>query len=144
MSDPREAAASDPEASGGRSVGAGLVYFVLVFSVGFVLGPIRVLWAVPRFGERTAELLEAPFMLAAIVLAARWVVQRFRIPPLAAPRALVGGLALALVLTAELTVVLALRGLTLAEYVAGRDPVSGAVYVLLLLLFAAMPWLCRS
>jgi hypothetical protein len=37
-----------------------------VFGTGFVLGPIRVLWAVPRLGERVAELMEAPLMLVAI------------------------------------------------------------------------------
>jgi hypothetical protein len=31
---------------------AGTLYFALVFGAGFVLGPIRMLWAVPRFGTR--------------------------------------------------------------------------------------------
>jgi hypothetical protein len=35
--------------------------------------------------------------------------------------------------------VLGLRGLSIAEYVASREPVSGTVYILLLVLFAAMP-----
>lgn len=39
---------------------AGALYFALAFGAGFVLGTIRVLWAVPRFGERTAELMETP------------------------------------------------------------------------------------
>ena len=42
---------------------AGVLYFALVFGVGFELGPIRIMWAVPRFGERTAELMETPIML---------------------------------------------------------------------------------
>jgi hypothetical protein len=29
---------------------AGVLYFALVFGAGFVLGPIRILWAVPRLG----------------------------------------------------------------------------------------------
>jgi hypothetical protein len=31
---------------------AGVLYFVLVFGAGFVVGPIRILWVVPRFGTR--------------------------------------------------------------------------------------------
>lgn len=54
----------------------GSLYFALVFAVGFALGAVRVLWLVPRLGERAAELLEAPFMLAASFFFARWVVRR--------------------------------------------------------------------
>jgi len=36
----------------------GILYFAFVFGVGFVLGSIRVLWAVPHFGVRMAELME--------------------------------------------------------------------------------------
>ena len=50
-----------------------------------------------------------------------------------------GCLALALLLSLELTVVLALRGLTLATYLASRDPVAGAAYLLSLALFAVCP-----
>jgi hypothetical protein len=56
-----------------RTLTAGLAYFALVLAAGFVFGCFRVLLIVPRVGER----IEAPMMLAAIVLAARWVVPRF-------------------------------------------------------------------
>lgn len=55
---------------------AAVVYFALVFGAGFVLGPIRILFLVPRFGVRLAELMEFPVMLVVIVLAARWLVRR--------------------------------------------------------------------
>ena len=32
----------------------GGIYFLLVFSAGFVLGVIRTIWMVPRFGTMTA------------------------------------------------------------------------------------------
>ena len=44
-----------------------------------------------------------------------------------------------LLLALEFTVVLALRGLSLREYFATLDPVSGTVYYALLLAFALMP-----
>ncbi len=52
-----------------RIVKTALLYFALVFGAGFVLGPIRILWVVPRFGTRMAELMEAPIMLVVSILA---------------------------------------------------------------------------
>ena len=48
---------------------AGVVYFAVVFATGFALGTVRTLWLAPALGERRAELLETPFMLAACGLA---------------------------------------------------------------------------
>ena len=75
----------------------------LVFGAGFFLGPIRILFLLPRFGVRLAELMEFPVMLVVIVLAARWLVRKFQ---LAAPALLVGLLALGLMIAFELTLVL--------------------------------------
>jgi hypothetical protein len=119
---------------------AGL-YFVIVFSTGFVLGTLRILLLLPRFGTRMAELMEMPFMFIAIVLGAWLTVRRFRLqasPPISV---VVGVVALCLVLMMEFTVVLWLRGMTIADYLAERDPVSGTVYYLMLIIFAATPWL---
>lgn len=44
-------------------------------------------------------------------------------------------------LLAELTLVLGLRGLTMREYLATRDPVAATVYSAMLLAFAVMPLL---
>jgi hypothetical protein len=118
---------------------AGLLYFALVFGVGFALGPIRILWLVPAVGVMWAELIEAPIMLAVILFAARWVVEQLAVPRIASARAGVGCFALVLLLAVEFTFVLGLRGMSFADYVASRDPVSGTVYVLLLAVFAAAP-----
>ena len=116
------------------------VYFALVFGVGFALGVARVLWLAPSIGERAAELLETPLMLGACFILARFVVRRF--PGRTRPEYLASGmLALALLLAFEFTVVLGLRGLSLNEYFASRDPVSGAVYAGSLFVFALLPWL---
>ena len=60
---------------------AGAMYFAAVFGAGFIPAPIRILWAVPRFGPRVAELMETPVMLAVIVVAASAIVRRLAIPP---------------------------------------------------------------
>jgi len=123
---------------------AGVLYFALVFGAGFVLGTIRVLWVIPRLGVRTAELMEAPLMLGVTVAVARWVARRLRLPSSATARLGVGFTGLGFLLIAELGVALRLRGLTIREYVASRDPVSGTVYLVLLLLFALMPLLAAG
>ena len=120
---------------------AATTYFTLVFGAGFVLGPIRILFIVPRFGVSIAELMEAPIMLLVIVFAAKWLVRRFSLSPTALP---VGFLALGLMITFEFTLVLWLRGLTLTEYFRERDPVASLVYYLMLLLFAVMPLLVSA
>jgi len=127
-----------------RTLKAGLVYFALVFAAGFLLGLVRVPLLVPRLGVRFAELLEMPLMLLVIVCSARYVVRRYR-PLHWRSRLLVGVIALSLLATAELLFAALLQGQTPAEYVASRDPVSGAVYLGMLLLFAAMPtWRWRT
>lgn len=118
---------------------AGVLYFVLVFAAGFVLGTIRTLWAVPRLGVRTAELMEAPIMFGVSILAARWVVRHVGIPSLWPRRLAVGCMALGLMLLVEFTVVLWIRGLTIRGYFETRDPVSEAVYLVTLAAFAVIP-----
>jgi hypothetical protein len=120
---------------------AGVLYFAVVFGAGFLLGTIRVLWVAPRFGMRTAELMEAPIMLVVTILAARWVARRLSLPPTLATRLGVGFVALGFLLAAEFAAVLWLRGLTMSQYLAGRDPVAGAVYIVMLGVFAVMPLL---
>jgi hypothetical protein len=118
----------------------GAVYFALVFGVGFLLGVVRVLLLEPRLGERWAELAEMPLMLIGIVLSARFIVRRF--PALHRGSYLFsGGVALLLLVATEFSVVLGIRGLSISQYFAERDPVAGSVYILMLIIFAAMPWL---
>lgn len=122
-----------------QTLKAGVLYFALVFGAGFLLGPIRILWVVPRLGARRAELLESPIMLGISILAAGWIVRRFHLRPAWLTRLGMGGLALCLMLVAEFTLVLWLRGMPIRDYLANRDPVAGTVYFLTLGLFAVMP-----
>lgn len=116
-------------------------YFAMVFGTGFALGTIRTLWIVPQLGIRTGELLEAPFMLGAIWLAAGWIGRRLSLETGGATRVAVGVFALALLLSAEIIMGIAVQGLSLLEVFTKHDPVSGSIYYALLGVFAAMPWL---
>jgi len=118
-------------------LGAGAAYFGVVFFAGFVLGTIRVLALVPVVGERYAELLEMPLMLTVVFVAAR----RMRVSRLGrlSERLMAGLFALALLLAAEFSLVLWMRGLTIGEYWESRDPVSGGAYLISLLVFGVAP-----
>lgn len=123
-----------------RALQAGFAYFGIVFGTGFVLGAIRVPFLVPRLGERWAELAEMPVMALVIVVAARWVVGRFALMGAEARCGVAGGIALLLMVGAELLLAVVIADRPLGAYLAGRDPVSGGVYVAMLFVFAAMPW----
>lgn len=120
---------------------AGILYFALVFGAGFVLGSIRVFWVVPRVGVRMAELMEAPFMFAVIIVAARWIVRHLAVPPATPSRLGMGFIALGLLLAAEIILGYLLWGLSVTELITSRDPVSGSVYYALLGVFTVMPLL---
>jgi type IV secretory pathway TrbD component len=122
-----------------QTLKAAVLYFTLVFGAGFLLGPIRIFWIAPRLGTRTAELLEAPIMLAVMIASACWIVRHLAMSSDRRTRLFMGCGALVLMLFAEFSLVLWLRGLTLRQYFATRDPVSGTVYYLMLILFALMP-----
>jgi len=120
---------------------AGVLYFAVVFGAGFILGLVRILWVSPRLGTRMAALLEIPVMLAIAIVTARWIVRRLAVPPTPSSRLGMGGIALSLLLIEEFTLVVWLRGLSIKECLAARDPVAGTVYYVVLGLFAVMPLL---
>jgi hypothetical protein len=72
-------------------------------------------------------------------MAARWTVLHLSAPIMWSARLEMGWIALALMLIAEFGFVLWIRGLSIKEYFATRDPVSGTAYYLLLMVFAIMP-----
>lgn len=123
-----------------QTLKSGFAYFALVFGAGFVLGAIRVPFLVPRLGVRTAELIEMPFMLVVVILSARWVVRRFALQGSRQASLAAGLLALALLVAAELSLAALLQALSPGRYIATRDPVSGSVYLAMLVLFALLPF----
>jgi len=80
-------------------------------------------------------------MLAVTIFAARWTVLRLSVPTMRSVRLGMGCVALVLMLVAEFGFALWIRGLSIKEYFATRDPVSGTVYYAMLVAFAIMPLL---
>jgi hypothetical protein len=117
-----------------------LLYFGVVFGIGFLLGPIRVLWLEPRFGPIIATACEAPFMLLAMVVAARWAPRVLHIRRDAKTLVLIGIGALVLLQIADFSVGFWLRGITPTELVLQFLTAQGNIYAALLALFAIMPW----
>jgi hypothetical protein len=120
-----------------------LVYFAVVFAAGFQLGTIRVLLLEPRIRAFVATLREAPFLLGAIVLAARWspaatglVAHQRKLVP-------IGLVALALQLIAEVVLGVAMRGKSIREIPRHFLTPEGRIYAVMRVLFAAMPWLVQ-
>lgn len=124
-----------------RALKAGVIYFLLVFAVGWVLGPIRELWAVPHLGRVAAMLSEAVIMLLAMIVAARWVIRWFDVPRTLLATISMGPVALALLAPAEIAGVVWVRGLSLQGYFASFLTAPGVISLVMFLLFAAMPTL---
>ena len=118
---------------------AAVTYFLMVFGTGFLLGPIRIFWLVPKVGIRAAELMEQPIMLGMIVFSASFINRRF--PGSKREKLLSGLLALGCMVGAELGVAVLLQGRSVWEAFFNRDPVSGTAYYFSLLLFGLMPWI---
>ncbi|NDP37870.1 MAG: hypothetical protein GZ093_03855 [Rhodoferax sp.] len=127
-----------------NAIRPGLLYFVLVMGTGFLLGMIRVPFLVPRIGERWAELAEMPIMAVVIFFSAGYVLKRYPSVRFHGQSLIVGLLALALSVGAELGLAVVFQDQTLAEFIATRDKVSGSVYLALLVVFALMPRLRLS
>ena len=118
---------------------AALTYFLMVFGTGFLLGPIRIFWLVPKVGIRAAELMELPIMMGMIVFSASFINRRF--PGSKREKLWSGLLALGCMVGAELGVAVLLQGRSVWEAFFNRDPVSGTAYYFSLLLFGLMPWI---
>jgi hypothetical protein len=118
---------------------AGITYFVIVFGVGFLLGPLRVLILEPRIGATLAVLIETPILIVTMVLAARFLIARLNLAHATVQRIAMGSVALALVIIADLGVGLGLRGITLAEQGRYLITPAGLIYLSTLAVFAAIP-----
>jgi hypothetical protein len=121
---------------------AGLSYGALAFAAGAVLGPVRELVLAPQLGGLPAALAEAALMAALLWLAARASVGRLAERP-ARARAVVAGVAVAVVLGCELALGLVLDQTGLADARVPRDLAERLVGLPLLAWVAALPFLVR-
>jgi len=122
---------------------AAILYMAIVFAAGFVLGATRVLALEPRLGETIATLCEAPLLLIVMVLVARWLPARLKVPPTVGPLAAMGIGALVLQQLTDVVLGAALRGMTLRDQLAHLTTPAGAIYLALVIAFAAMPVLAN-
>ncbi len=102
-----------------RILRAGFVYFLMVFGAGFALALIRIPFLVPRFGVRTAELIEAPVMLLVILWSSRYLARR-NAPLGRLARLAAGCTAFVLLVAAELGVASFLGARSPSDYLASR------------------------
>ncbi|WP_133162197.1 hypothetical protein [Hyphococcus luteus] len=118
---------------------AGLVYFLSVFAVGFMLGTIRVLLIEPHLGALGAVLLETPFILAASWLFCRCWIGRFNVPSALVSRLGMGAIAFALLIAAEILLGLYGFGRSLADQIAAWRSPPGALGLAGQILFGLFP-----
>ncbi len=122
-----------------RIVSAAIVYWAVVFALGFVLGSIRVLWVIPLVGLMPATMLELPIILAVSWFAAGWLVRRFGVT--SGGEALsVGALAFVILMGAECALASALIGQTPAQWLAGLTQPHALLGLAGQAAFALMPW----
>jgi hypothetical protein len=121
------------------AIKAGGLYFALTYAAGFVFGTARQLLLAPSIGGFNATLLEAPLMLIAITLAARWVIGWLSVPNTWSARLGMGLTAFTLLLAAEAATAGPFRGWTLDQWVGHFATPEGGLSMALFLLFAALP-----
>lgn len=128
------------------------IYFSLVFGVGCLLGPLRILLLEPKVGARNAELLELLLMVRIIWQCAQFVGRRYASQNQTEQKSLghsqrrelaaIGLMALLWLLAVEMGAAAYFRGGWggVRKYFWERDPVAGPAYVAVVLFYAVMPW----
>jgi hypothetical protein len=116
-----------------------VIYFALVFAVGLAFGPFRVLLLEPIVGPFWAVLVEAPFLVLAMIVAGYYAPRWAGVPGKLSVLALLGGVALCLQQLADYLVGSLIRDMSVEEQFAQWQTPSGWVYAMSLVLFVIMP-----
>lgn len=123
------------------AVEAGVAYFASVFAAGFALGIVRVTVLVPLVGALGAVLLELPVILTASWILCGWILRRFDVAPEVSLRLVMGGVAFALLLGAEVVLSTVAFGRTPAGYLSSFATAEGAIGLAGQIVFALFPWM---
>ncbi len=122
-----------------RALLSASVYFLALFSLGFALGTIRVLFIAPRFGPLAATIAEVPIMLIAAFWVCRWAVWRWRVPGAIMTRLVMAIWFLVLLFAFETLLGAALFGRTMTEQWAGLATSAGMMGLAAQIIAALLP-----
>jgi hypothetical protein len=114
-------------------------YFLALFLLGFLFGPIRIFQLQPRFGKLVSVLIEAPFMISAMPWVALWNIQFFKIPADSISRLLMGGLAWVFLILAEIIASRLMMKMSFDRYLKRLKTPHGLVGMGIMIIFAAVP-----
>jgi hypothetical protein len=118
---------------------APLIYFLMVYLAGSVLGTIREFWITPAVGLTNALLIEIPVMAVVSYAAARFVLDRTVEAKTASDRLFIGCAAFILLLIAEDVMARILRGISIFTLWADFEPLAAIANIVGLGLFMLMP-----
>lgn len=127
------------EGGWGPALRAGAVYAALVFALGCLLGPLRVLVLTPVVGARAGHVVEAALVLGGVVAAAVAVDRCLRVARCIPPRLVVGAFGSIVWWGGELALALLLHAF--AEFPPRRDVWTLGARLVPGLAFVAMPCL---
>lgn len=122
-----------------RALTAATAYILILFTLGFVLGIIRVTQLIPRIGELAATIIEAPVMLMFGFGVCRWTLQRWNVADDLKIRLAMAIWFIILLFVLETFLGSILFGRTLADQWAALKTISGILGLSAQLLTAFMP-----
>lgn len=125
----------------GRAFRAGIVYFVGVFTLGFLFGGIRLMLLQPRLGELLSVVIEVPVMLFFCWIICIRAILLFKIPAYWPQRLCMGMVAFLLLLIAEFALFSGMSGYQPAVYLQSFATLPGAVGLGGQIAFALFPLL---
>lgn len=118
---------------------AASVYFLALFSLGFVLGTIRVTVIAPRFGTLAGTIAEVPIMLIAAFWACRWSIRHWRVPSAITTRLAMTTWFLVLLFVFESILGAALFGRSMNEQWAALATLAGLIGLAAQIIAALLP-----